>query len=412
MAIKFRLTDPSPPVSVEAWRGLARRRLPDLPWAYLDGGADELITLEENMAGFRRWRLRQRCLTGVARPKLSTVIAGQAVALPVALAPTGAAGISHWGGDVAASRAAERAGTRAVHSTAGSYTLEEVAKASEQNHWFQLYPFGDRRRVGRLIERAREAGFTALFVTVDVPVVGKREGERTTGMTRPWTMTPPRVLNMLSRPGWLWGALRHNRLAAAHYLERDAQASGQAAGQPAPQPTGSSLLSSVNAAIASAEAQDRYMQGDLHWDDLAWMRDQWKGPLYVKGVLDPDDAARAVDEVGVEGVVVSNHGGRQLDRTQAAIDALPAIVERVGERAEVYLDGGVRRGTDVITALCLGARGVFIGRPYLYGLAAAGEAGVEAVLEIFRSELATALTLMGCADVADLDRSWLAAHRP
>jgi L-lactate dehydrogenase (cytochrome)/(S)-mandelate dehydrogenase len=404
VAIKFRLTDPSPPVSVEAWRRLARRRLPDLPWAYVDGGADELVTLEENMAAFRRWRLRQRCLTGVAKPKLATTMARQDVALPVALAPTGAAGMSHWRGDLAASRAAERAGTRAVHSTAGSYTLEEVAEATEANHWFQLYPFGDRGRVGQLIGRAREAGFTALFVTVDTPVVGKREGERTTGMTRPWTMTPPRVLNMLSRPGWLLETMRHNRLAAAHYVERDAHAAGR--------PTGPSLMSVVNAAIASAEAQNRYMQGDLHWDDLAWMRDQWKGPLYVKGVLDPDDAARAVDEVGVEGVVVSNHGGRQLDRTLAAVDVLPAIVERVGDRAEVYLDGGVRRGADVITALCLGARGVFIGRPYLYGLAAAGERGVEAVLEIFRSELATAMTLMGCADVADLDRSWLAAHRP
>jgi L-lactate dehydrogenase (cytochrome) len=156
-------------------------------------------------------------------------------------------------------------------------------------------------------------------------------------------------------------------------------------------------------AIQSAAAQARYMQGDLNWEDLAWMRDQWPGPLYVKGVLDPDDAARAVDSIGVDGVVVSNHGGRQLDRTIASSDALPAIVERVGNRAEVYLDGGVRRGTDVITALCLGARGVFIGRPYLYGLAAQGEAGVE----VFRSEMSRALALIGCPDVAGLDRSCL-----
>ena len=405
MAIRFRLTDPSPPLSVEAWRKLARKRLPDLPWAYVDGGADELITLEENMAAFRRWRLRQRCLTGVTTPKLATTMAGQAVAMPVALAPTGGAGMSHWGGDVAASRAAERAGTRAVHSTAGSYTLEEVAEATEADHWFQLYPFADRARVGQLIGRARAAGYTALFVTIDTPVVSKREGERTAGLGQPWSLTPPRVLNMLSRPAWLLDAVRRDRLAAAHYVERNAQmGTTSQAGRPA-------TLSGVNAAIASAEAQSRYMQGDLNWEDLAWMRDQWKGPLYVKGVLDPDDAARAVDEVGVDGVVVSNHGGRQLDRALAAVDALPAIVERVGDRAEVYLDGGVRRGADVITALCLGARGVFIGRPYLYGLAGGGERGVAAVLEVFRSELATSLTLMGCADVASLDRSWLAAHK-
>jgi L-lactate dehydrogenase (cytochrome) len=256
-----------------------------------------------------------------------------------------------------------------------------------------------------LIRRARDAGYTALFVTVDTPVVSKREGERTAGMSQPWSMTPPRVLNMLSRPAWLLDAVRRNRLAAAHYVERNAQlGTTSQAGRPAP-------LSAVAAAIASAEAQTRYMQGDLNWEDLAWMRDQWSGPLYVKGVLDPDDAERVVDQVGVEGVVVSNHGGRQLDRALASVDALPAIVERVGDRSEVYLDGGLRRGADVITALCLGARGVFIGRPYLYGLAAAGERGVAAVLEIFRSEMATALTLMGCADVAGLDRSWLAAHR-
>jgi isopentenyl diphosphate isomerase/L-lactate dehydrogenase-like FMN-dependent dehydrogenase len=405
LAIKLRLTDPSPPVSVEAWRRLARKRLPDLAWAYVDGGADELITLEENMAAFRRWRLRQRCLAGVTTPKLSTTIARQAVSMPVALAPTGGAGMSHWRGDVAASHAAERAGVRAVHSTAGSYTLEEVAEATEENHWFQLYPFADRGRVGQLIDRAQDAGYTALFVTVDTPVVSKREGERRAGLGQPWSMTPSRVLNMLSRPAWLLDAVRRNRLAAAHYVERNAQmGTTSQAGRPA-------RLSAVNAAIASAEAQNRYMQGDLDWQDLAWMRERWKGPLYVKGVLDADDAARAVDQVGAEGVVVSNHGGRQLDRTLAAADALPAIVERVGDRAEVYLDGGVRRGADVITALCLGARGVFIGRPYLYGLAADGERGVAAVLEIFRSELTTTLTLMGCADVASLDRSWLAAHK-
>ena len=149
----------------------------------------------------------------------------------------------------------------------------------------------------------------------------------------------------------------------------------------------------------------------MRWEDLAWMREQWSGPLYVKGVLDPDDAAYAVDVIGAQGVVVSNHGGRQLDRTLASIDALPAIVARIGDRAEVYLDGGIRRGTDVITALCLGAKGVFIGRPYLYGLAARGEAGVEAVLEIFRAEIERALVLMGCAGVERLDRSWLIATR-
>ncbi|TVV73908.1 alpha-hydroxy acid oxidase [Sphingomonas solaris] len=407
MAFTLRLSDPAPPVSVEAWRRLARRRLPDLAWNYLDGGADDLVTVNENMAGFLRHRLRQRCLTGVRAPDLSATMAGERVALPIALAPTGAAGLSHWTADVAATRAAERAGTRAVLSTASSYTLEEVAEATEQNHWFQLYPFGNRDKVGALIARARAAGYTALFVTVDVPVVGNREGERTAGMTQPWTLTPPRLLNMARRPGWLHAVFRRRRVAAVHYVERaaEAKAATLAGG------LRRAIHGAGDDAIASAENQARYMQGDLHWDDLAWMRDQWQGPLYVKGVLDPDDAAQAVDRIGADGIVVSNHGGRQLDRTLAAIDALPAIVARVGDRAEVYLDGGVRRGTDVVTALCLGARGVFIGRPYLYGLAVAGEAGGAVILEIFRAELERALVLMGCPGVGSLDRSWL-AQRP
>ena len=222
MAYKFKLKDPSPPISIEAWRRLARQRLPDLAWSYLDGGADDLTTLQENISGFKRWRLRQRCLTGVRKPNLGAVMAGAHVALPVALAPTGAAGLSHWTGDIAATRAAERAGTRASLSTASSYTLEEVAKATEQNHWFQLYPFGDRALVGALMARAKAAGYTAMFVTVDVPIVGNREGERSAGMTQPWTLTPSRVANMLAHPAWLRDVIFRGRVAAVHYLERNA----------------------------------------------------------------------------------------------------------------------------------------------------------------------------------------------
>lgn len=398
MAFKLKWKDPAPPVSVEAWRQLARRKLPDLPWAYVDGGADDLVAMEANRSGFRNWRLRQRSLTGIDKPDLSATMAGEKLAMPLALAPTGAAGLSHWMAEIATSRAAEAKGTRMVHSTAASYSLEEVAEATEQNHWFQLYPFSHRGKVGELIDRAQAAGYTALFVTVDVPVVGNREGERTSGMSQPWTLTPGRVLNILAHPVWLWNAMRHRRLAGVHYLE-------PSAGLP-PRP-GGKLMAAADDAARSAEAQSRYMQADLHWDDLAWMRDRWKGRLYVKGVLDADDAARSVDEFGADGVVVSNHGGRQLGNAVATVDALPAIAERIGDRAEVFLDCGIRRGTDVITAMCLGADGVFIGRPYLYGLAAGGEKGVRSVLEIFRAEIERALILMGCPSVNALDRSWL-----
>ncbi|MCX7865493.1 MAG: alpha-hydroxy-acid oxidizing protein, partial [Novosphingobium sp.] len=183
---------------------LARRKLPGLPWAYVEGGADDLVATEANMSGFRRWRLRQRVLTGIDRPELAARMAGEMLSMPLALAPTGAAGLSHWTGEIAASRAAEAMGTRLVLSTAASYTLEEVAEATQENHWFQLYPFSHRAKVGELLERAQAAGYTALFVTVDVPVVGNREGERTSGMSQPWTLTPSRVVNMLAHPAWLW----------------------------------------------------------------------------------------------------------------------------------------------------------------------------------------------------------------
>jgi L-lactate dehydrogenase (cytochrome)/(S)-mandelate dehydrogenase len=196
--------------------------------------------------------------------------------------------------------------------------------------------------------------------------------------------------------------LRHRRLSAPHFLEPDP---GSTEERDLAKTAG--LMRAAEEAIQSAEALSRFMMADLHWDDVKWMRDIWKGPLYVKGVMDADDAAKCVDEIGAQGVVVSNHGGRQLDRTLSSVAALPAIVDKIGDRGEVYLDGGVRRGTDVITALCLGARGVFIGRPYLYGLGAAGQRGVAAILEIFRSEIERAMVLMGCPSVAELNRSWL-----
>ena len=394
-AYKFSLWDSSSPISVEGYRQRARKRLPKMAWAYVDGGADDLVTLRENVDAFSRYRLKPRVLTGAASPDLATVIAGTPVSMPIGLAPTGVSGLSHWRGDVASSLGAERAGTRAVVSSACCYSLEEIAEATEHDHWFQLYPFADREHVGSLIDRVEAAGYTALFVTVDVPVVGNRQGERETGMGVPLALTPLRCLDFAMHPRWLIRQLMHKRSVPVHYAEWAAKGAGP-------------LPRSGDIAATAVMQQLRMMQGDLNWDDLAWMRDRWKGKLYVKGVMHADDAARAVDEIGAEGVVVSNHGGRQLDRVQGTLDALPDIAQRIGDRAEVYLDGGVRRGNDVITALCLGAKAVFIGRPYLYGLAVSGEVGVEAVLRILREEMARDMVLLGCSSVADLDRSWLA----
>ena len=386
-SFQYRLRRGGQPTSVEAWRQAARRALPGMVWAYLDGHADDGVTARANRDAFARWRLRQRVLTGHAAPDLRTTVAGQALSMPLALAPTGLTGLSHWSGDVACARAAEAAGTRLVLSTASSYTLEEVSAAAREPHWFQLYPFGDRAFVSAMLERARQGGYGALFVTVDVPVRGNREAEAVHGMTVPPTLTPASVFDAALHPAWWWNLLRHRRLAAANYV--------------------SSGLRGARAAVQSVRAQERFMQADLNWDDLAWMRDQWRGPLYIKGLTDPDDAQRAVDGIGVDGLVVSNHGGRQLDSMLATADALPAIAERVGDRCEVLLDGGIRRGTDVVKALCLGARGVFIGRPYVYGLAADGQVGVRSVLALLRAEIERALVLMGCPGVSQLDRSWL-----
>lgn len=386
-AFKYRLHHRQQPISVSDWRQAARRKLPNMVWAYVDGAAESGRTACRNMEAFGDYWLRQRALAGVARPKLTTVVAGEEVSMPVMLAPTGLSGLAHWSGDIACAHAAEAAGTRFVLSTGSSYTLEEVAAGRSAPRWFQLYPFGDRAKVGSLLERAAGAGYTALFLTVDVPVLGNREGERASGLTVPPTLTPASLLDLAMHPRWALGTLIHKRTAAIHYVDGSRRA--------------------ADAAVRSIQAQSRAMQPNLNWDDLEWIRQRWSGRLYVKGVLDPDDAERAVNHGGADGVVVSNHGGRQLDGALATLDALPAIVTRIGHRAEVLFDGGIRRGVDAVIALCLGAKGVFIGRPYVYGLAAAGERGVAQVLSLFRADIERTLILMGCPGVSDLDAGWL-----
>jgi L-lactate dehydrogenase (cytochrome)/(S)-mandelate dehydrogenase len=344
-----------------------------------------------NPAEFDRWLHRQRVLGGISKPDLSTTVGGMGLDLPVLIAPVGMSGLVHPDGDLALARGAHRAGTTAVISTAASYTVGEVAHSVPTPPAFQLYPIGDQDFVLGLLEQARQHGYRALFVTVDAPVRGNREGERRVGLDISPTLYPATMLSAALRPRWALHALRGKRLAAINYLDRELSITGP------------------KAAVVSAERQARFMQGDMTWQDLRWIRENWQGPLFVKGVMDPDDAARAVEEIGATGVVVSNHGGRQLNHVGSTLRALPGIVDRVGQQAEVLLDGGVRRGTDVAVALALGARAVLVGRPALYGLAAAGERGVRGVLEVLRDELERALVLMGCAAVSDLDRT--SVHR-
>jgi isopentenyl diphosphate isomerase/L-lactate dehydrogenase-like FMN-dependent dehydrogenase len=383
----FRLRSPERLISVEDFRAAAAKRLPRLVWDYVEGGADDLVTLERNRTAFSRWSLRTRVLAGHAERRLATTVAGVDLDLPVLLAPTGALGLSHPSGDLAAARAAEAAGTRLVLSSNGSWSIEEVAAGTRAAHFFQLYPGSGQ--TAPLLRRAWQAGFRVLFVTVDVPVLGNREGERRRGYTRSpdhkLTLSAREAFDVALHPRWAVDFVRHQRGS----LRNLHSGTGLAA-----------MFDSIE--ILHREIE----QATLSWDDLAWIREQWPGMVYVKGLLDPEDAERAV-AVGCDGVVVSNHGGRQLDHALPAIEALPAIVAAVGDRAEVLLDGGVRRGTDVVKALALGARAVLIGRAQIYGLIVGGEQGVLDVLGILRAELDRALTLMGVQSVQQLDPSWL-----
>jgi L-lactate dehydrogenase (cytochrome)/(S)-mandelate dehydrogenase len=354
-------------------------------WAYIDGGAEDMRTVAANRSAFDRWQLRQRVLTGhPAREDLCVTVAGQALDVPIILAPTGLTGMSHWSGEAAVARGAERAGTRMVVSSAATYSVEEVAAGAREHHWFQLYPWRDRELMGSLMARAARVGVPTLFVTVDVPIHGGRELELRHGMSTPPVLTPARVLDAARRPRWWYGLYRHRRVTVRHLEDEGG----------------------VTAAVRSVRRQAGLIRVDLGWDDVAWIREQWRGRMFVKGILDPEDAVRAMD-VGADGVVVSNHGGRQLDGTMASLDALPAIATAVRGRGEVLMDGGVRRGSDIVKALCLGADAVCIGRPFLYGLAARGEDGVVDVLRILRAELGRTMTLMGVHKLRDLDPSWL-----
>ncbi len=396
---KYKLSSRPGPITVEDYRVRARRAVPDMVWAYVDYGAEDMTTLAANRAAFDRYALKSKVLTGNEATDLGTTIAGQELSAPILLAPTGAAGLTHWTGELGAARAAERAGTLSIVSTASSYSFEEIAAGCEREHFFQLYPWADLA-TGRhdlthdLMKRAQNAGYAAMFVTVDVPTHGNRESERKRGMGNPPILTPRRVLDAAIRPKWWAAFLKYQRTSLRNLVDPGEKAGG------------------AKSAITTLNRQFRMMRPELNWDDFAWMRENWQGPLYIKGVLDADDAEHAID-LGADGVVVSNHGGRQLDCAPAALDALPAIAARVGDRAEVVIDGGIRRGTDVIKALCLGANAVCIGRPYLYGLAVGGPDGAQDVVEILKAEMRRAMTLMGVARIEDLDGSWLLpAGRP
>lgn len=376
------LRSPERLISLDDYARVASSKLPRMVRAYVDGGANGEHTLRGNREALDRVALLPQVLGGHGAPNLKTTVAGVDLELPVLLAPTGFTGLAHWRGDLDAAAAAENQGTRYVLSTASSWSLEDVAKNSREDHFFQLYPHTGEVAVG-LLKRAQAAGYRCLMLTVDVPVRGNRLGERKEGMGIPPILTPRRLLNIARYPRWAYDVVRHRRIGGGNLVE------GR----------------SVSAAIESIEIQERELMLDtLSWDDVAWIRDAWDGPMFIKGIARPEDALRAV-ELGVDGIVVSNHGGRQLDTMPATIDLLPAVAAAVAGKAEVIVDGGFRTGTDVVKALALGAKAVMIGRPYVHGLAVSRQRGVEEVLSILRQEISDAMSLVGAKDTASINAS-------
>ncbi len=374
-------------VCIEDFRLIARQRVPKSVFDYLDGGAEGEVTLRENCRVFNDVTFRPRHAVAVSQCNLGTRVLGFDLALPFLLAPVGYSRLMHPGGEVAAARAAGKAGTGYILSTISGHKLEDVRAGSKGPVFYQLYLMGGRGAAEAVIERARVAGFNALVVTIDTPVAGIRERDYRNGMKELISGGPlakmPFLPQILSRPGWLVSYLLDGGLPGLPNVVIPGKG---------PMP-----LVDINAALAESTPT---------WADLRWIGELWKGPIVIKGVLTADDARRAVDE-GVAAISVSNHGGRQLDGVPASLRALPEVVDAVKGRIEVWMDGGIRRGTDIVKAICMGARAVLCGRAYAYGLAAAGEAGVDRAIEILRTDLERTLRLLGCPSVANLDRSYV-----
>lgn len=371
-------------LTIEDLRRLARRRLPRAVFDFVEGGAGDEWTVARNRAAFERLVFQPRVLVDVSKREQATTVLGERVETPVLVAPTGMPGLCWPKGAVAAARACQEVGTIYTLSTHASDSIEEVAAGAPGPLWFQLYVWQNRDLTRSFVDRARGAGYRALVLTVDVPLISRRERDLRNGFTVPPRLTLRNALDTLRRVGWMRRVLLGPRLTLANLV-----------GAPGAPRTDIVTLGGV---------ANRQVDPSVTWADLAWFRSLWRGPLLLKGVLTVDDARRAADH-GVDGLVVSNHGGRQLDGTPASVEALPAIAEAVGDRVEVLLDGGIRRGADVVKALALGARAVMIGRPYLYGLAAGGQAGVRRALRILGSEVDHTLALVGVPRIAELDRS-------
>jgi L-lactate dehydrogenase (cytochrome) len=353
---------------------------------YIDGGAEDEVTLARNRSDFARHELLPRALTDVSQVNLRTTIQGVNCALPLLFSPTGGNRLFHHDGELAVSSVAEEMGLIYALSSMSTCDIETVATHSKAIKWFQIYVWKDRGVVKEFIARSKASGYHALCLTVDVQTSGQRERDLHNGFTLPPRFTLSSLVDMAFHPDWWWQTLTKPKITLANVVDKAGMG--------------------VTNATALGQYAASQLDPSISFDDLAWMIAEWGGPFLVKGIVAPDDARRAV-ELGATGIMISNHGGRQLDHAISPIAALPDVVEAVAGKADVIVDGGVRRGSDIIKALALGATACSIGRPYLYGLAAAGKPGVQRAIALLQSELKRSMMLLGCNDVRKLDPSWL-----
>jgi L-lactate dehydrogenase (cytochrome) len=376
--------------SVDDFRRIAKRRLPHGVFDYIDGGAEDERSLANNVAAFGRYEFQPRILRDVSRLDTASSLFGRPVAMPLVLAPTGFTRIAHSQGELAVARAAQRAGIPCSLSTMGTRSIEEVAAVSDGDKWFQIYTWRDRGLVRELVQRAAAAGFTAVWLTVDTAMLGRRERDVRRGMTLPPKIGPGTIVDGAIHPGWTWDFLRNEPITFANVVGLSDE--------------------DGSTAVNLAEHMARQFDPALSWDDVDWLRSVWDGPIVLKGVQTVADAKQAV-AAGVEGIGLSNHGGRQLDDAPAPIELVEPVRDEIGDGATIICDGGVRRGSDIVKALALGADAVSMGRPYLYALGAAGERGVDQLLTFMRDGMARTMALTGVRTVGEIDRA-LVRRRP
>lgn len=372
--------------NIDDLRSLAKKRLPASLFGYIDGGSDDEQTLRGNTSAFDQYGLMQRALVDVSSIDLSTTVLGKKIDWPVLCAPTGMSRMFHHDGERAVAREAAKSGTFYSLSTLSTTSIEDVGAETSGPKMFQVYVHRDRELSREFVQRAKTSGFDALCLTVDLPAHGNRERDLRTGMTLPPKLTLKSILDVLIHPAWVYHYLTTESIELANVAHKIREGSGEV----------SNLLQYVS----------KQFDPTVTWEDAQWMKSLWDGPFVLKGIMSVEDAKRAVD-IGASAIVISNHGGRQLDSSPATIEMLPSIADAVGGQIEIILDSGIRRGTHVLKALALGANACMVGRSYLYGLAAGGQPGVARALQLLRTEIELDMKLMGCRNLSEVTRNCL-----